>query len=162
MISGRERMVLIGAVAAAAVIGLIVERSLVSERQRIARVVRDMAAAAGKADVSALFSHVSENFSDQDISREGLRILAEAVFDHYGPIRVSVRRTGIRIVGAMAVVELDLWASDSSGSVYGSSSWTLEMVRESDGAWRVTGAVPMRIGGAEVGSWGVFHEVTGF
>jgi len=158
----RERLVLIGVVVVAALAGLLIELAVVTDRERIERVIGEMAEAAARADVPRLFAYVSEDYSDRDISRDALRVLTDAVFNHYGPIRVSVRRMSVNVVQDTAAVELSVWAEDGAGALYGSSSWALEMAREPDGAWRVTRAVPLRIGGTELDGWRGFHEVTGF
>ena len=152
----RRQIAAVLIVAGAVIAAVVIERLVVTERERILGVIADLRAAVGRADVPGIFEHVSSDYYDEAIPRERLRSLAHVFFRHYGPPHVHIFDTAVNRIGDLAVVELRVSTSArprGHASLAGRSSWQLDLRKEADGAWRVTRLVPLRIGGEDVAGW---------
>ena len=152
----RRQIATILIVAGAVIAAVGVEQLVVTERERILRVIAELRAAVERVDVPGIFEHVSSDYYEEAIPREQLRSLAHLFFRHYGPTRVHIFETGVNRIGDLAVVELHVSTSARPrgyASLAGQSTWELDLQKEPDGAWRVTRLVPLRIGGEDVAGW---------
>ncbi len=133
---------------------VIVDWLVVTDRERIEGVIEDMASAVERSDTAALFEHVSPGYREQGMSPASLRILLEMFFRMYGPVRVNVRETRVTREGNLATVRVTVGAvSEARADVSGRSVWEVSMRKETDGVWRVTRIVPVRIRGRDVSGW---------
>ena len=145
-------LAILGALVAALLLNLLV----VTDHERVTKVIRSMAEAAGRADVDALLSHVAADYADDLQDRVGLQASAERLFSRYGPLRVTIQRMTVNVSGRLASVEVTL----SGRGVYrgrseslGVSVWTIQLRKDDDGVWRVTHTTPRWLWENEIGSW---------
>ena len=139
------------------IIGAIVlERAVVTDQERIERVINALRDAVGEADTEALFEDISEDYYDEALSREGLQGLAGAYFARYGRTRVRILDRTVNRTGTQAAVELDVFATAEHGSGagrLGRSVWLVLLQKEPDGVWRVIRLSPLRWDGRDIEGW---------
>ena len=156
MVVTRQQAYVALGILGAVIIALLLDRLIVTDRDRIVRVIRDMCGAAGKADVDGLLAHLSQDYYDETMTPPELRKVAESFFARHGPVRVTVRGTAMSLSGRIALAEVTLFAraEDSDrGTLSGQSVWEMEFRKEADGAWRVTRIAPIQIERRGVSGW---------
>jgi len=161
----RKRVVGLLVIMSAVAALFLLERIIVTERERIVAVIEDLCASAERADAAAMLERVSSDFSSRTLSREQLRSLAMAFFEHYGPVRVRIVEMGLNRIGDRAVVLLRISTRAQDAvrrELLGISEWDLELRKEPDGAWRITGIVPLQIGRTAVSGWPHALDMDGF
>ena len=136
---------------------LLVERWIVTDKERIEEVIRELRLAAEQGNAEALVKNFSEDFDAEGFSRDDMQGIADQFFEMHGPVRFRRFGVGVNRVGRAAFAEVHANAeSPQSPAVgpQGRSIWDLELQKESDNCWRITSITPAYIGGQEVGSWG--------
>lgn len=150
----------------ALIIGAVVlERVVVTDRERIEATIDAMRDAAGRADVEALLSGVSEDYYDEMLGREGLRALAENYFERYGRTGVRILSRAVSLRGDEGAVEMRVFARaerGANGGEFGRSTWLILLQKESDGVWRIIRVEPISWEGREVQSWSALRRWGGF
>jgi hypothetical protein len=140
----------------AVVLGLLLNRLVVTDKKRIERTVHEMADAAAKGDLDLLFSHISADYHDDSLSRTGLKSLATTYMDRYESADPRIQWITVIVEGSMAHVQLGVSGGNTRGGYpawYGTSEWSAEFRKESDRAWRMTSLKPARMYGREVSNW---------
>jgi len=116
----------------------VVQRLVVTDRERIRAVSAAIAAAVDAGDVAALSEHVADDFRVRDIDRAALLELAKSAMDRHRPRDVKLSDVRVTVTGDRAevtqtstcFVESDVY----SGRV--TVNWTAVFVR-ARGAWRL-------------------------
>jgi ketosteroid isomerase-like protein len=145
-------LAILGAVAAA----LLLNRFIVTDKKRIERSVEEMADAATKGDVDALFSHVSEDYRDDIQTRAELQSRVADFFRRFHQVDAKIQGVTVNVAGTLAHVEISVSGSVGSGETrmpMGTSEWSAEFRKEADGTWRATSIAPVRIWGHYVSGW---------
>ena len=158
----REKIVLVAVVLVAVFGALLVDWLIVTDSERVESAIGAMAEAARRADVEAVFTHVSEEYADTEMPLSALRALAEEFFRRYDGVVVRLRDVRVRVMGGLATAVVAVGTRNERADLYGSSLWQVEFVKEEDGAWRVTRIIPLRFGGREINGWGDVREAGGF
>ena len=149
----------------AVVIGLIVEHLIVTERERITAIVRDVRAAVARGDIDKIFVHVSANYYDEKFSRDQLRSFAAGFFKSHDMSYVRFTETRLNRVGDIALVQARVLASAGRrgrNELFGVSEWQLQLQKEADGAWRITQMIPLKFGARAVFGWSDARKMGGF
>ena len=96
------------AILAALAAALLLNHFVVTDKTRVANVIRSMGEEAGRADVDAIFSHVAADYEDDAHGRAELQAYAAGVFAEYGPLHVAVQRVTVNVSGRLASAEVTL------------------------------------------------------
>ena len=147
----RRKQLVVFAVILAAVGGYLLYQWIrVSPEEKIRRVLDNIFAAIGRADVDGVMEHVSPDYRGEEVDRETLRRMAERFFESFGPTEVTVRRCNITAEGYVGVAELglsiDVARETRWGRRMGRSSWRLSFVRYGK-RWYVERIAPVSVGG---------------
>ena len=140
-------------VAGAVALALVADWIIVTEREKISATIDALRASMSAADAEAVFQHISRDYDGEDLSREALRAIAEAVFDRHGAIDIRTTTSGINRMEDMAAVNLGVLARSERGGLSGYSEWALTLRKEADGSWRVTRLAPVKLGRRYVAGW---------
>ena len=160
----RKRLLAIGFIIAAGLAAMLVDLLVVTENEQIHGVIEALHDAVGRADVDALVAHVSEDYDTMGLTLDELRVLADAFFKRYGPVRLRHFRVQANRIGDVAIATVSGIASGQEeryAPILGHSVWEIQLRKESDGAWRVTSIAPVQIDRTEVSSWGELRRLEG-
>ena len=149
----------------AVLIGLIAEHLIVTEQERITAVVRDVRSAVARGDIDGIFMHVSANYYDEKFSRDQLRSLAVSFFKSHDMSYARLTETRLNRVGDTALLQARVLASAGRrgrNELFGVSEWQLQLLKEADGAWRITQMIPLKFGTRDVSGWPDVREMGGF
>jgi len=156
LVLARKHVVATAILAGVVLVTLAVDWWVVTDDERIARLMDDLESAVERGDANALMQYVSEDYASTGMTRDSLSVLAAAFFDRYGAVQLSGYQYHINRSGDLAIVGVAALATPmDSGSAgwYGRSVWELQLQKDADREWRITSLTPLRIGQREVDGW---------
>jgi hypothetical protein len=133
---------------------VLLERVIVTRKEKVTNAVKDMAAACDKGDVAGIFAHVSPDYRDGRMNYTRLRDLAAAFFKLAGPVHVAVRQAVVRVDKTTATAEVDMAARAASGDMAGTSQWRMEFEEGPDGEWMLVRLTPLKVNQRDISGWG--------
>ncbi len=148
----KQHWIVIAAVAAVAVY-LVVDRLVVTEKERVERAVEGLRDSVARADLRAFGEMISPGYGDESFSAEALLGAAAKFFERHGPLALTVRDMRVTVSGPSAAARASVTARSEHG-YWGRSEWQADFRKERDGQWRVVRLTPLRFGGKEAGGWG--------
>jgi hypothetical protein len=162
-VSARYRDALLGVVAAAALLLLVIQPAVETNREAIIRICHELAAATRVPDIEAIGAHVASDYADPRFkSKAELMQHVNATLTRYAIERPRVWRFDVAIDGDQATATFQGFCDvrRASGELVSniSSAWELTFVAR-DGRWRVRRIDARKIGPrdvsglAEVLSW---------
>jgi hypothetical protein len=134
---GMIGLLLVGAVM------LIVQHVVVTDREKIQRLLEDMALAVDSEDVSAFAAHIDEQYNADGLDKARLIERVAAAFKEVKIDDVKLVETRIRVEDDTATVDLRAHARIRGGDLpyeYHLSFWEVKLVRRGSD-WTVTSAV---------------------
>ena len=135
---------------------LLVERLIVTDKERIEALIRELRLAVEQGNAEALVKNFSEDFDAEGFSSDDMQGVADRFFKAHGPVRFRRFGVGVNRAGRAALAEVHANTESRQGHAVGQqgrSIWDMEFQKESDNRWRITSITPAYIGGQEVGSW---------
>jgi hypothetical protein len=137
------------AAAVAIILGVILaDHWIVTDSERIERVLEGMADALNARDEAALLARVSPRFSAEDLDREDIRDWVRHLLDRVRAPSVRIRDVESRVApkGNFAAVLASVRADAGEGSYFRHMVWYVEFTRNEAGAWQVSGLTPQKWG----------------
>ncbi len=132
---------------------ILLESLVVTEREEVTTAMEAMADACGDADVPRFFAHVSPGYGDARMGYNALQDVAAKFFRRYGPVRVRVRHTVVKLSHNAATADADVVAQSVDNELSGSSQWRLDFEKDMHGRWRLVHLIPLKIGHRDVDGW---------
>jgi hypothetical protein len=133
---------------------ILLDRWIVTGKERITNAVEGMTDACRSGDVEALFAHVSPRYNDGTLNYISLRALAETFFKVYGPVNVKARHTVVGMNDREATADVTVFARSSDDNLLGSSQWRMDFEKDASGEWKLVALTPVEINQQSVGGWG--------
>lgn len=151
----RKELIIGLVVVCSVVLAVLIDWLVKSDSEKIVSAINDIRAAAAQGEVEGVFHHISQDYSDEEVAREQLVSLGRRCFEIYGPIRVNILSIQKNISGRIALtrVKIAVSARDARGQGAVTSTWELSWRKERDGAWRVRGLTPLKVGDREIDGW---------
>ena len=153
----RKQLLSVLLIVGAGLAALLIDHLIVTEKERIEGIIRELRLAAEQADADMMVEGFSGNFDAEGISRGDLRLMAQRFFEVHGPVQFRRFEARINRTGRTALAEIHASVDTENhpaARLRGRSVWQLEFQKESDGAWRIADLTPLYIGGQEVESLG--------
>jgi len=148
-------------VAAGAALGLVLcwvlaDLLVVTDRERIVRILTGLADAAAEGNTGAVMQHLSRDYRAEGVDYDGMQALVQAYFTMYGPTYVRyLQRDDINITGQRAAADVAVLArSDPGRRCYaaGRSEWRL-LFRKYGEEWRVVCLEPLYFKRVRLRGW---------
>jgi hypothetical protein len=141
--TGRGRFLIgIGALACLAIALLAIEWLWVTDRERVDRIIDELAQAAMREDSSGIVQHLAADCRYANLDRNRIGALADAVFQRFAVDKVSVssRRTEVFPLRGEAKAEFMAVVRGRQNNLDFNpypTRWILTFVQNSQGAWQV-------------------------
>lgn len=129
---------------------------IVTDTERIERILDEMAGAAIQGDVEGLTRPISERYSHEGMTRADLVQMAEAYFHSYGPTRIRTIKRAILVTKNLAAADWAVFARVIEGGQRGTgtqSRWQISF-RKRDGRWEVSKVSPIELHRQGISGWG--------
>lgn len=162
MVITQEKVVLLLIVVAAVAGALLLDRLVVTESERVEKVIEEMAAAVERADADGILARVSGNYAGADMPVGALRELAEAFFEQHGQLSVTLSDVRVEVAGTLATAQVAVRVYSQGSESYGRSRWEIDLLKEPDGEWGVIRITPVQLEEVEIADWGDLRRYGGF
>lgn len=150
----KRHLVTAGTLLAVIIVAVVVDRWVVTGKERVVRQVELMAEACGDGNAQALLSHVSPDYNDGTFNKLALNTMALTFFKLHGPVDAKPRHTVVVMNNDHATADVTIFTRSHSGQIYGTSQWTMDFEKNADGEWKMVSLLPVKIAQVEVSGWG--------
>ena len=150
-----RRYQVVVAVAVAVALWFVADWIVVTDTEKIERILDEIAAGAERGDAEAVTASVSPRYRHEGMSRADLVSLAEVYFRIYGPTRVKTVGRRIVVTNNLATAEAAVFARliEGEGLRGGAPSrWQLSF-RRVDGRWEITKVTPVELYAHSAPGW---------
>lgn len=152
----RRRLVAAGAALGLVLCWVLADLLVVTDRERIVRILDGLAEAARTADTRAVMQHLSRDYRAEDMNYDGMQALVHAYFTTYGPTDIRyLQRDDISITGQRAAADVVVLARSDPGRrccAGGRSEWRL-LFRKYGEEWRVVCLEPLYFKRVRLRGW---------
>jgi hypothetical protein len=133
---------------------ILLDRWIVTGKERVSRAVEAMTDACRTRDVEGLFAHISRRYDDGVLDYDSLRALTEAFFKLYGPVEARARHTVVGMNDRRATADVTIVARSSEDDLVGTSQWRMDFEKDASGDWKLVSLTPVEINRQKVSGWG--------
>ena len=150
----RKRLIAAGAALGLVLCWALADLLVVTDRERIVRILTGLAEAAAEGNTRGVMQHLSRDYRAEGVDYSGMQAMVQAYFTMYGPTYVRyLQRDDINITGQRAAADVVVLArSDPQRRYYaaGRSEWRLRKYGEE---WRIVRLEPLRFERTGLRGW---------